>query len=197
MNTPALFAEKRYVVVPNLLAADTAAFLWQYLRMKAVYGLITRHDRAVPNAVSAYSDEAFEALLETMRPRIEAATGLSLHPSFSYVRLYRRGDSLRRHRDRPSCEVTCSVNLGQIPDVPWPLQIAPKEGEGDAARLMPGDGLIYRGIEMFHWRDAYEGEQCGQVFLHYVDRNGPHAAQKYDTRPRLMLRKDKSEPQDV
>jgi hypothetical protein len=197
MTTPAAFAEKGYIILPGLVAQETAAFLWQYLRMKAVYGLIARHDRAVPSAVSAYGDGAFEALLETARPRVEAATGLALHPSFSYVRLYRRGDALRRHRDRPSCEVSISINLGQIPDAPWPIHIAGKGDEAEAL-LMPGDALLYRGIEMSHWRDAYEGEQLGQAFLHYVDRNGPHAALKYDGRERLMMRRDgKVEPHEA
>jgi hypothetical protein len=193
------FAENGYLVMPGLLEPVLAAYLWQYLRMKGVYGLITHRDRAVPKAMSAYSDEAFEALLETVRPRIEVATGLSLHAAFSYVRLYRRGDTLRRHRDRPACEVTVSINLGQIPDVPWALHVsAKKDDAGHAAMLMPGDGLIYRGIEMFHWRDSYEGQQLGQVFLHYVDRNGPHAEHKYDRRARLMLpRKGNYEPHDV
>ena len=188
--TPDAFAAKRYLIVPGFLEPGLTTYLWQYLRMKAVYGLIARHDRSVPGAISRYGDEAFEALLETVRPRVEALTGLGLHPAFSYVRVYRRGDLLKRHRDRRACEITVSINLGQIPDAPWPLHIQGETGDADAAVLMPGDGLIYRGIEMFHWRDSYEGEQCGQVFLHYVDRAGPHAKRKYDGRERLMMPRD-------
>jgi hypothetical protein len=56
----------------------------------------------------------------------------------------------------------------------------------DAALLQPGDALLYRGHDCFHWRDAYAGQQLAQVFLHYVDRNGPHAAEKFDGRESLM-----------
>ena len=60
------------------------------------------------------------------------------------------------------------------------------EGEPRGAELKPGDGLLYRGTELFHWRDAYWGEALDQVVLHYVDRDGPHADQKFDGRPSLM-----------
>jgi hypothetical protein len=55
-----------------------------------------------------------------------------------------------------------------------------------AAELRPGDALLYRGMELFHWRDAYRGEALVQVFLHYVDRDGPHTEQKFDGRSSLM-----------
>ena len=52
--------------------------------------------------------------------------------------------------------------------------------------LSPGDGLLYRGIDVFHWREPFQGNRLVQVFLHYVDRNGPHADQKFDGRITLM-----------
>jgi hypothetical protein len=64
------------------------------------------------------------------------------------------------------------------------------DGEPRGAELKPGDGLLYRGTELFHWRDAYQGEALVQVFLHYVDRDGPHADQKFDGRSSLMRGKD-------
>jgi hypothetical protein len=94
-------------------------------------------------------------------------------------------DVLRRHRDRPACEISVTLNIGQKPLDPWPIYVQ-GEGEPHGAELKPGDGLLYRGIEPFHWRDAYRGEALVQVFLHYVDRDGPHADQKFDGRPSLM-----------
>jgi hypothetical protein len=103
----------------------------------------------------------------------------------TYFRIYKRGDVLHRHRDRPACEISVTINIGQKPTDPWPIYV---EGEGEpcAAGLRPCDGLLYRGMELFHWRDAYRGEALVQVFLHYVDRDGPHAEQKFDGRPSLM-----------
>ena len=53
------------------------------------------------------------------------------------------------------------------------------------ADLGPGDAMLYRGCECPHWRDAFDGEQCAQVFLHYVDADGPYSEWRYDKRERL------------
>ena len=182
------FSAQGYVVVRGLIGSELTAFFWQDVRMKVAYGLICGHDRLVPTATARYGDEAFEALLETIRPRIETETGLRLHPTYSYFRMYGRGDTLKRHHDRPASEIAVSINLGQIPATPWPLGVAGTDGD-HAAHLHPGDALIYRGHALDDWREPYEGTQLAQVFLQYVDKDGPYAAQKYDGRPGLMLPK--------
>jgi len=48
--------------------------------------------------------------------------------------------------------------------------------------------LMYRGCELEHWREPFEGENCGQVFLHYNDANCKNAqANTFDRRPMLGL----------
>jgi hypothetical protein len=66
-------------------------------------------------------------------------------------------------------------------DLRWPFWL---EGPNGIVKLelSPGDGLLYRGIECTHWREAFEGTRLAQVFLHYVDQNGPHADWKFDKR---------------
>ena len=108
--------------------------------------------------------------------------------SNSYLRLYKRGDVLKRHRDRKACEISLSLNIGQRPAEPWPLCVE-SERESFSASLLPGDALLYRGIDLFHWREVYEGEALVQVFLHYVDRDGKHADKKFDGRLTLMRSK--------
>jgi hypothetical protein len=185
-QTARALATQGYAVLPRLLDPAFADFLWQYMRMKIVASLVGGTDKQVRLGIATYGDAAFDALLETVRPKVEAASGVALHPTYSYARFYMRSAVLHRHRDRPACEISVSLNLGQIPSDPWALSIAGLDGRESAALLQPGDALLYRGIECPHWRDAYTGEQLGQVFLHYVDRNGPHAGQKFDGRKRLM-----------
>ncbi len=31
--------------------------------------------------------------------------------------------------------------------------------------------MIYKGFEIEHWREPFEGNNCSQVFLHYNDLN--------------------------
>lgn len=66
----------------------------------------------------------------------------------------------------------------------WPIWIAGPKGTASVS-LNPGDGLIYRGCDCYHWREPFAGVHQAQVFLHYVDRNGPQPEWKYDRRPRL------------
>ena len=54
--------------------------------------------------------------------------------------------------------------------------------------LEVGDMLVYSGCELEHWREPFEGDICGQVFLHYNHVNGPFAEKnRFDGRPMLGL----------
>ena len=128
--------------------------------------------------------ETNSRLLETLLPRAEFCTGLKLFPTYCYGRIYRHGDTLARHCDRAACEISVSLNLGQEPDAPWPLHLG-MGGLDVPVRLGPGDGLFYRGIELPHWREPFPGQNLTQVFLHYVDQNGPHRHERFDRRTQL------------
>jgi hypothetical protein len=176
-----------------LIEPALANYFWSYVHTKFASLLLNVGDKQVPKTPSGYGDPAFDGLLEYLRPRIEERSGLALYPTYSYFRLYKHGDVLTRHRDRPSCEISVSLNLGQTPADPWPIHIE-RDAAPYGALLAPGDALLYRGCDCFHWREAFEGTRLAQVFLHYVDRNGPNADQKFDGRRTLMRTK---EPQEV
>ncbi len=177
------FHRDGYVVIRGLVAGDRVAQLRDHLATRAAAGTLRMSgDDLVPGTPSVYGDAQLDALMNDIKPLIEAHTGLSLFPTYSYARIYKNGDAMEAHRDRPACQVSISLNLGQEPDAPWALNI----GEpGFAALLHPGDVLLYKGMEQTHWRDAYEGTRLFQVFVHYVDANGPHAGEKFDGRASL------------
>ena len=141
-------------------------------------------DDLVPGTPTVYGDAEVDALMQDIKPLIEAHSGLKLHPTYSYARIYKKGDALAPHRDRDACEISISLNLGQEPDAPWTLYIG-SENAAFAAILGAGDALLYRGTELTHWRAPYEGERLFQVFLHYVDADGPYAEEKFDRRASL------------
>lgn len=180
------FERQHYVVLRAAVVAPLLGFLWRYVLERAQRGQLRGVEQDVTAAPGAYADPVMEHLLERLRPPVEAVTGLALHPTYSYVRLYRHGDALAPHRDRPSCEISLSLALGQEPDAPWPLWIRGPQG-AHAAQLEPGDALLYRGVDCEHWRERYEGGRLAQVFLHYVNQAGPHAAWKFDKRDGLDL----------
>ena len=189
-TTAETFHRQGYVVVPQLIEPALADFFCSYVHTKFASLLLSSGDKQVPHTPSGYGDPAFDGLLEYLRPRIEESSGLALYPTYSYFRLYKCGDVLKRHRDRPACEISVTLNLGQTPAEPWPIYVERDAGPY-AARLAPGDALIYRGCDCRHWREAYQGSRLAQVFLHYVDRDGPHAGEKFDGRKTLMRPKER------
>ena len=180
------FAANGYVVVRQLVPAAKVAALRAPLQKRGAEGSLNMQgDVQVPGTPAAHGDATLDGLMEELRPAVEACTGLKLWPTYSYARLYRHGDQLKPHRDRAACEISLSLNLGQDPaDQPWALNVQGADGS-TACLLMPGDILLYRGIDLVHWREPYEGKQLAQVFLHYVNQNGPHAGEKFDRRQYL------------
>ena len=208
-----IFQQQKYQVVKNAVSYELANFIYNYFMLKRdavgwLYknnitydtGLLgTWTDKQVPNTFSCYADFAMETLMMKVRPKMMEETGLKLIPTYSYARIYKHGDILRRHKDRPSCEISCTLNLGGDP---WPIFIdgtgsdnvideykniiKPNAPEGTKVLLEVGDMLVYSGCELEHWREPFEGENCGQVFLHYNHVNGPFAEKnRFDRRPML------------
>ena len=188
------FKNKKYIVLKQVISKDLTLFLYNYILMKrqvaktlfdtkyispfeTTFGVWT--DKQVPNTYSHYADIAMETLLLKLKPIMEKYTKLKLNPNYSYIRVYKKGDVLHRHKDRFSCEISTTLNLGGDP---WPIFLSPNENvgipdgkkitiesnsKGIKVNLNPGDMLIYKGNELEHWRDPFIGENCAQVFLHY------------------------------
>lgn len=179
------FEQKRYLVLRNLVSKRVAEALAAYVETQAKLGRLV-YDPQVSSSPAYYADHNMENLLAKLQPVLERITGLSLFPTYSYYRFYVHRAELKRHCDRPACEISLSLNLGQDPPTPWPLWVQYRE-EPYRAELYPGDGLLYRGIECEHWREPFEGNNAAQVFLHYVDADGPNALWKFDKRPNLNI----------
>lgn len=185
-TTAQTFKDQGYAVVRGLVHPSRVAMVRKHLEARATGGtMIMSGDDQVPQTPCVYGDGVVDGLMGDIRPLIEAHTGLKLYPTYSYARIYKAGDKLDPHRDRPACEISISLNLGQEPDAPWALNIGEPGGASYAALLHPGDVLLYRGCDFTHWREPYAGDKLVQVFVHYVDANGPHAHEKFDSRASL------------
>src|SRR5580700_7887411 len=141
------FRQNGYVVVRRFIDAELADFLCSYVHTRFASRLLGPGGPVAPGSLGGYGDPTFDGLLEFLRPTIEAACGLALHPTYSFFRLYLRGNALPRHRDRPACEISVSLNIGQSPAEPWPIQLEGVSGQTNAVLLGPGDALIYRGVD--------------------------------------------------
>jgi len=184
-NTAEVFERDRYVVIPSLLQEPSLTKFYDYARsVSALLAARSPGDSQVPGTPSSYGDFMLDGLLVDLLPEVERATGLALFPTYSYFRMYKHGDALAKHTDRPACEISVTLCLGFEAEKPWPIWIYGPQGESSVS-MEPGDGLIYRGTECPHWRAEFEGTRQAQVFLHYVDQKGPCADWKFDKRPSI------------
>jgi hypothetical protein len=176
------FKKKGYVLVKNALSKELVDYITQYALFDEMQDF-TPDDVQVVGAHAKYADPVMETLLLKLQKIIEKNTGLKVEPTYSFYRVYRPGDELVPHTDRPACEISITVSLGydyKNKKYQWPIYV-----DGAPCNLMPGDLVCYRGVDLEHWRekfDAPEGSWHVQAFLHYVDINGPYAEHKYDKR---------------
>ena len=209
------FKKNKYVIIKEAVPKLITEFVYNYFLLKRQvaktlfdsryisqfeegWGVWT--DKQIPNTYSHFADVAMETLLMRCLPIMEKKTGLKLYPTYSYARIYKTGDILHRHKDRFSCEISTTLNLGGDP---WPIHLEPKKNvgapdgkkfttatnnKGIRINLKPGDMLVYRGMELEHWREEFQGDNCAQVFLHYNDQNSEYKTSNlYDGRPHLGL----------
>jgi len=176
------FKNNKYIVVKKAISKELATFCYNYFLLKRQVAKTlyeekyippfanewgTWYDEQAPGSYSHYADVAMETLLLKVQPIMEKHTGLKLLPTYSYARIYKKGDVLERHKDRFSCEISTTMNLG---GTKWPICLEPSGNvgmKGIEVKLQPGDMLIYRGQDLEHWREKFDGEDCAQVFLHY------------------------------
>jgi len=199
------FKKNKYVVIREAVSKDLATFIYNYFLMKkqvydtclksrylspyeTLLGEYESSDAQVPNTYSNYADIVIETLMLKCQPIMEKITGLKLTPAYTFARIYKHGDVLKRHKDRFSCEISTTMNLGGDP---WAIYLEPsgKEGlKGIKVDLKQGDMLVYSGCELEHWRNKFKGKDCAQVFLHYNNEKTPGSSQNlFDERPHLGL----------
>jgi hypothetical protein len=191
MNNIQTFKQQGYVHLKDFLPLHTCQELTTELK-RLVTENKTVNDSQCPLSQAVHGALAFDKLLETCLPYFEKASGLKLYPTYSYARLYnQQGEELKIHRDRQSCEISASITLGFEGDV-WSIYMGDQEDKTNGAeiKMAVGDAVMYRGMDKWHWREPYfEGKWQAQVFLHYVDQDGPHTEWKYDKRESLSLSK--------
>ena len=199
------FKKNKYVVIKQVISKDLATFIYNYFLMKkqvydtclkqryispyeTLFGYYEGADEQIPNTYSSYADIVMETLMLKCQPIMEKTTGLKLQPAYTYARLYKKGDVLKRHKDRFSCEISTTLFLGGDK---WDLYLEPSGQEGKKGikvDLKSGDMLVYSGCELEHWREKFKGKECAQVFLHYNNKKTKGSKQNlFDERPHLGL----------
>ena len=169
--------KKGYVFAERLLEPTLASVIYKTILLQHWRGEAFR-DNHMPTATSVSNTAMTDALLLEMQPTIEAIAGCALVPTYSYARVYFHGDTMIRHKDRGSCEVSVSINLAREGGK-GSLWFQP----GVEVHMGAGDGAVYLGCTTDHWRDPFTGHTLGQIFLHYVVAGGEQAAHYFDGHP--------------
>lgn len=184
MSTREIFNKQGAIYLQKVLPADLTHFLThvllrQYHEMR-IQG--TPHgDDQVKQALAVMGSSAiFDTVVERIWPFLENILEEELIPTYSYARLYTNGNVLERHTDRPSCEISASIQLGRSHHYAWPIYAGDQRFD-----LAEGDAMLYQGCNIPHWRDVCAGPPdyySGQVFCHFVRAHGPHAKHAGDQR---------------
>ena len=176
------FIEQRYVYLKDIVSKKecervTKKIIRSHKQGKSII------DSQCRLSHSFYGEEAAEELLMDLCSKLSSITNIQLFPAFSYTRIYKTGEELLNHRDRPSCEISLTLTLGHDPDSEiWPIYFSYQRDKTNPIKcdIRVGDAVLYRGTEVWHWRNRYEGKWQAQVFLHYVDANGLYHDLAYD-----------------
>jgi len=200
-----MFKKDKYCVIRQAISKDLSIFIYNYFLMKkqvydtclkaryispyeTLLGEYEPSNGQIPDTYSSYADIVMETLMLKCQPIMEKTTGLKLQPAYTYARIYKKGDVLKRHKDRFSCEISTTMSLGGDN---WPLYLEPSGKEkmkGIKVDLKVGDMLVYSGCELEHWRNKFKGKECCQVFLHYNNIKTPGSKSNiFDKRRHLGL----------
>lgn len=201
MNTTS-YQDSSAVLLQGLFSPELTAAYATFIGRRVANAPSARVPPSIGNKicyeVSGAQWPALMTFLWGLTPKIEAATGVQLLPTYCYFRTYQQGDICRVHADRPACEHSLSLTLAYSNGIPWALAVADSKvsdelrhtvrGDEDFGNeqysefpMSPGDAVLYRGTEYRHGRLAPNPNRwSAHIFMHWVDRNGPHRDQAFD-----------------
>ena len=141
-------------------------------------------DPQVIGSFARYNHPKFKDVYYRIKNTIEKVTGDKLYPTYYYDRFYFKGHDLKKHTDRPSCEISVSMHISTNADYDWPIYFKQEDEVVDLV-TKPGDAVLYKGCELEHWREPLRGSRdvyYHQVFFHYVRRDGYNLQHAYDSK---------------
>ena len=155
-------------------------------------------EKQVNGSLARYNFPAYKELHYLVKKEVEEILKMDLHPTYYFDRFYFTGQQLKRHSDRPACEVSVTLQISTNRKDPWSIWFEKPDGTESFVNMKNGDAVIYKGCEREHWRDPLpsrynkiekawrkvnrlpDDTYHHQIFLHYVDANGPYCHCAFD-----------------
>ena len=169
--------QNNYLRVPGFISQDEATSLAKEFKEHCAKFNV-QGDQQAPNSQSVYDFLPFLHLLVDKIPEVNQLLGEKVLPTYAYARVYKQSSELLRHRDRPACEISFTINLSK--DYEWPIYFQRPDGSETSVELNPGDAVLYLGCQADHWRNEFKGQEYTQLFMHYVRAHGSKAWAYFD-----------------
>jgi len=136
----------------------------------------------VNGSLARYNHPCYKATHYSLMKKIEGILSIDLLPTYYFDRFYYEGQELTRHKDRPSCEISATVQISTNRDEAWPIWFERPDHTENSVSMKNGDMVLYKGCEREHWREPLTGENSyhHQIFFHYVNAQGPYVHYAYD-----------------
>ena len=166
-----------YLYVPNFITRDESVKLSKEFKEHcSKFNL--QGDPQAQNSHSMYNFMPFLRLLVGRVSQVSEVLGEEVLPTYTYARVYKDNSELLKHRDRPACEISLTLNLSK--DTDWPIHFQRPDNSETSIELESGDAVMYLGCQADHWREKFNGQECVQLFLHYVRSHGSKSWAYFD-----------------
>lgn len=165
-------AHEQYLHLPNLISPLQVAALRAYTRARRRIGPLQWEHDSYTRRFYRVHDPVMRFWHQHMLGVLQHLIAEKIRASYSVISYYQETD-LKSHCDREPCIWNLSIQLDSRPDsgeaAPWPLFLRTRHGDTPIL-LQAGDGLIYRGREMEHWREPLPpGREETVLLFHFVD----------------------------
>ena len=169
--------KNNYLYIPNFISSEDALSISNEFKIHCD-NFKVGGDPQAPNSSAMYDFMPFVRLLIEKVPEVSELLGEKVLPTYTYARVYKNGSELLRHRDRPACEISLTVNLSKDKD--WPIYFQRPNGSETSVELEPGNAVMYLGCQADHWRNKFDGLEYTQLFMHYVKSYGAKSWAYFD-----------------
>ncbi len=178
------FAKKGWYYLPNIISKEEAL----EIKYKILCGAMSEigstkghHDPERGRVLTCYAPPICAYIMWRVKPMLEELLGEELIPTYWFSTTYHKGGWMNAHTDRPSCEVSVTMNI--CGDAAWPIKLKDLEGKKQAVVTPVGHGVAYLGTQVEHWRSplrTHDNDRFMQLFLHYVRKNGQYVDYAFD-----------------
>jgi hypothetical protein len=199
MTNHSSFEENGYLFVPKMILDPENLYCSvpeergqiSYVRKDKIIHI--PEEKQVNGSLSRYNFPPYKEVYYMVKKEVERILDIDLHPTYYFDRFYFVGQELKRHSDRPSCEVSVSLQISTNRKDPWEIWFEKPNGTESFVNMENGDAVIYKGCEREHWRKPLKSRYNKlqrffkkddtyhhQIFFHYVNANGPYVNFAFD-----------------